>query len=273
MERSAVIIVAGGHGRRMGASQPKQFLFLDNEPVLVRTVRAFAEALPGAELVVVLPEEHLPYWRDLAARFDVPRHTAVGGGSERFDSVRRGLEAVSDAAELIAVHDGVRPLVSRELILRTFDAARSAGAAIPVVAPADSVRALDADGSHPLDRSRLRLVQTPQVFRAELLREAYAGGFDPAFTDDASAVEAAGHAVALCEGDRQNLKITTPEDLLCAEALLREGDDKADETARTDDADRTDKSDGADRTNRTDGTDKTAGVDRNSRTDRTDEIA
>ena len=229
MERSAVIIVAGGSGRRMGASLPKQFLFLGNEPVLVRTVRAFAEALPGAELVVVLPEAHIAYWRDLAARFDVPRHTAVAGGSERFDSVRQGLEAVSDEAELIAVHDGVRPLASRELILRTFAAARKEGA----VAPADSVRTVDGDASHPLDRSRLRLVQTPQVFRADLLRRAYAADFSPAFTDDASVVEAAGHAVALCEGDRRNLKITAPEDLLCAEALLH----GADETGEAEKAD------------------------------------
>ena len=217
MERSAVIIVAGGSGRRMGASLPKQFLFLGNEPVLVRTVRAFAEALPGAELVVVLPEAHIAYWRDLAARFDVPRHTAVAGGSERFDSVRQGLEAVSDEAELIAVHD----------------AARKEGAAVPAVAPADSVRTVDGDASHPLDRSRLRLVQTPQVFRADLLRRAYAADFSPAFTDDASVVEAAGHAVALCEGDRRNLKITAPEDLLCAEALLH----GADETGEAEKAD------------------------------------
>ena len=225
MERSAVIIVAGGSGRRMGASLPKQFLFLGNEPVLVRTVRAFAGALAG--------EAHIAYWRDLAARFDVPRHTAVAGGSERFDSVRQGLEAVSDEAELIAVHDGVRPLASRELILRTFAAARKEGAAVPAVAPADSVRTVDGDASHPLDRSRLRLVQTPQVFRADLLRRAYAADFSPAFTDDASVVEAAGHAVALCEGDRRNLKITAPEDLLCAEALLH----GADETGEAEKAD------------------------------------
>lgn len=241
MERSAVIIVAGGSGRRMGASLPKQFLFLGNEPVLVRTVRAFAKALPGAELVVVLPEAHIAYWRDLAARFDVPRHTAVAGGSERFDSVRRGLEAVSDEAELIAVHDGVRPLASRELILRTFAAARKEGAAVPAVAPADSVRTVDGDASHPLDRSRLRLVQTPQVFRADLLRRAYAADFSPAFTDDASVVEAAGHAVALCEGDRRNLKITAPEDLLCAEALLH----GADETGEAEKAEGPDRSDEA----------------------------
>lgn len=238
MERTAVLIVAGGSGRRMGAREPKQFLFLGSEPVLVRTVRSFAEALPAAELVVVLPEEHIAYWRDLAARFDVPRHTAVAGGSERFDSVRRGLAAVSEEAELIAVHDGVRPLASRELILRTCAAARTAGAAIPAVAPADSVRTIGDDGSHALDRSRLRLVQTPQVFRADLLRAAYAADFDPAFTDDASVVEAAGHAVTLCEGERRNLKITTPEDLLFAEALLRgdeenEGNDGAETIEKT----------------------------------------
>lgn len=220
MPKTGVIIVAGGGGSRMGAAKPKQFLFLGNEPLLVRTIRNFAEALPGSRIVVVLPEAHIDYWHNLSSRFDVPAHQVVPGGPERFYSVRNGLAALADDTELIAVQDGVRPLGSKELILRTVTTAETCGTAIPVVEPVDSFRETDAEGSHPLDRRRLRAVQTPQVFRADWLREAYKAEFRPEFTDDASVAEAAGHAICLCEGERSNLKITTPEDLMCAAAIL-----------------------------------------------------
>lgn len=220
MPKTGIIIVAGGGGSRMGTSTPKQFLFLGSEPILVRTIRSFAEALPRAQIAVVLPPEHAAYWHDLAARFDVPPHTVAEGGCERFHSVRNGLAALADDTELIAVQDGVRPLVSRELILRTFAAAEACGAAVPVVLPVDSFRETDGEHSRAVDRSRLRIVQTPQVFRADWLRAAYQAEFRPEFADDAAAVEAAGHAICLCEGERRNLKITTPEDLVIAAALL-----------------------------------------------------
>ncbi len=225
MARTAVIIVAGGSGSRMGASKPKQFLFLGNEPILARTLRNFAEALPEARIVLVLPQAHIAYWHDLAARFDLPAHTVVAGGDTRFHSVRHGLQALPEETELIAVQDGVRPLASHELILRTIAAAAACGAAIPAIAPVDSVRIVDAKRSQLLDRNRLRMVQTPQVFRADLLRKAYEVEFRPEFTDDASVVEAAGYPVALCEGERQNIKITTPEDLLHAEAILQQAEE------------------------------------------------
>lgn len=221
MERTAVIIVAGGSGRRMGEGLPKQFRFLGNTPVLARTIGLFADALPGAEIVVVLPEGHISFWKDLAARFDVAGHRVVAGGAERFDSVRCGLEALTGDPELIAVQDGVRPLGTAEMIRRVVRAAAEHGAAIPVVEPVDSFRETDSAGnSHPVDRSRLRCVQTPQVFRADVLRNAYAAEFRPAFTDDASVVEAAGHPVCLVPGERGNIKLTAPEDFIVAEALL-----------------------------------------------------
>ncbi|OUN59787.1 2-C-methyl-D-erythritol 4-phosphate cytidylyltransferase [Alistipes sp. An66] len=221
MERVAVIIVAGGSGRRMGEGLPKQFRFLGNLPVLARTIGLFADALPGAEIVVVLPEGHISFWKDLAARFDVAGHRVVAGGAERFDSVRCGLKALTGDPELIAVQDGVRPLGTAEMIRRVVRAAAEHGAAIPVVEPVDSFRETDSAGnSHPVDRSRLRCVQTPQVFRADVLRNAYAAEFRPAFTDDASVVEAAGHPVCLVPGERGNIKLTAPEDFIVAEALL-----------------------------------------------------
>ena len=220
MERTGIIIVAGGSGRRAGGVRPKQFAFLAGMPVLARTINNFAAAMPGAEIVAVLPEQHIEFWKNLAARFDVAAHAVVAGGAERFDSVKNGLAALTTGPELIAVQDGVRPLGSQELIRRTVAAAAEHGTAIPVVEPVDSFRETDGAASQIIDRRRLRIVQTPQVFRAELLRRAYETEYRPEFTDDASVVELSGEAVFLCEGERANLKITTPEDTVIAEALL-----------------------------------------------------
>lgn len=237
MERIGILIVAGGSGTRMGSTLPKQFMLLGGRPVLAHAIDRFAQALPGAPIVVVLPEEHLAFWRNLAARFDVPRHTLTAGGPQRFHSVSRGLAALPPGLDFIAVHDGVRPLVSAALIRRTVDAARTHGAAIPAVEPVDSFRMTGDGNSHPLDRCRLRAVQTPQVFRAGLLRNAYETTYRPDFTDDASVVEHSGTTVFLCEGERRNLKITTPDDLLCAEALLAEELSAAEESPEESSAD------------------------------------
>ena len=153
----------------------------------------------------------------MAARFDIAKHTCTAGGPQRFHSVRNGLSALPQTVALIAVHDGVRPLVSSDLILETVECAAAHGTAIPVVEAVDSLRQLTPDGSHPIDRNILRIVQTPQVFDAELLRRAYELDYSPDFTDDASVVE---HAVTLCNGERGNLKITTADDLPIAEAIL-----------------------------------------------------
>lgn len=234
MERTGVIIVAGGSGTRCGGTLPKQFALLGGMPVLARTINVCAEALPGAEIVVVLPERYTAFWTDFAARFDVAKHHTAAGGAERFDSVRRGIEALRSDPELIAVQDGVRPLASVGMIRRVAADAAHYGAAIPVIAAVDSLREVEADAegritaSHIVDRRRFRSVQTPQIFRAELLRKAYDRPYRADFTDDASVVEAAGGSIHLSEGERSNLKITTPEDFILAEALLAAREEAAD---------------------------------------------
>ena len=220
MATTGVIIVAGGSGRRMGGALPKQFMMLDNEPILARSINRIHEALPAAEIVVVLPEEHVELWKNIAARFDVARHKIALGGKERFHSVKSGLAALSEGIRTIAIHDAVRPLASKKLIIKLLLAAEKSVAVIPAVAPIDSYRIVEGDDSRIIDRSTLRMVQTPQVFHAEALRAAYEQPFSSTFTDDASVMEAAGHKVTLVEGERENIKITTPSDMLIAEAII-----------------------------------------------------
>lgn len=188
---------------------------------MARTINTFAEALPGAEIVVVLPEEHISLWRNLAARFDVAVHKCVAGGKERFHSVKAGIEALSEDVTSIFVHDGVRALISKKLIIRAALAVDENEAVIPVVDVVDSYRRVTDSGSEIMPRCELRIVQTPQVFRSETLRRAYGQEFDTAFTDDASVVERMGVAITLIEGERTNLKLTTPEDMEWAEWLLQ----------------------------------------------------
>lgn len=220
MAKRGVIIVAGGSGRRMGSALPKQFMMLGGMPVLARTINTFSEALPSADLVVVLPEEHIALWRNLASRFDIAVHRCVAGGKERFHSVLRGLEALNDDVEYVAVHDGVRALVSKKLIVRAALAVEEHDAVIPVVDVVDSYRRITEQGSETFPRSELRIVQTPQMFSAELLRRAYKQEYNPSFTDDASVVEAIGSTITLIDGERSNLKLTTPDDMSWAEWLL-----------------------------------------------------
>ena len=220
MATTGVIIVAGGSGRRMGATLPKQFMMLGNKPILAHSINRIHEALPAAEIVVVLPEEHIALWRNIAARFDVAHHKITAGGTERFYSVKNGLKELSDDVKIIAIHDAVRPLASKKLIIKLILEAEKNIAVIPVVAPVDSFRKIEGDNSKIIDRSALRIVQTPQVFDATILRRAYEQDFSSTFTDDASVVEAIGEKITLCEGERGNLKITTPEDMVIASALL-----------------------------------------------------
>lgn len=226
MAKRGVIIVAGGSGRRMGGSLPKQFMMLGNEPILARSINRIHEALPAAEIVVVLPNAHIELWKNIAARFEVASHKIVSGGEERFHSVRNGLQAMSEEVEYIGIHDAVRPLVSKKLIIKLMLEAEQNEAVIPVVAPPDSYRKVEGELSHIIDRSTLRIVQTPQVFQASVLRQAYEQPFSPAFTDDASVVETAGHHVTLVEGERENIKITTPVDMTIAEAIISMQDEE-----------------------------------------------
>ena len=239
MESTGSIIVAGGSGSRAGGARPKQFRFLGGMPVLARTINTFAAALPGAEIVAVLPEQHIGFWKNLSARFDVAEHKIVAGGAERFHSVRNGLAALTSDPGLIAVQDGVRPLGSIAMIRRVAEAAARHGAAVPVVEPVDSFRETDADeagnvASHIVDRRFLRIVQTPQIFRADILRRAYEAEYRAEFTDDASVVEAIGQAVYLAEGERENLKLTTPGDFVVAEALIAAREEAENEEETTD---------------------------------------
>jgi len=206
----------------MGADRPKQFLELGGEPVLVHTLRRFMDSALGvAAMVVVLPTDQFETWAQLCSRHNVQiPHQVVAGGASRWASVRNGLAQLAHhPAGVVAVHDGVRPLTPVAVIENTYAAAAAHGAAIAAVAPKDSVRGLSQQGSYALDRSRLRLVQTPQCFDIELLRRAYQLPELATFTDDASVVEDL-HPIHLVPGDYCNLKITTPEDLLLAEVLL-----------------------------------------------------
>lgn len=235
MIRIGFIIVAGGSGRRMGAGIPKQFLPLGGRPVLLRTMEAIAAAVPEAETVVVLPAAHIGTLHELCERFGCTvRYRATAGGASRFESVEAGLKALPDDCSLIAVHDGVRPLVTADMIRRGLDCARTNRTAVPVIPVTDTIREVTAEGSsHTIDRSKLRAVQTPQIFDGELLRRAYrdaaAMNDKSRFTDDASVVEHFGTAISLYEGSRENLKLTTPADMTIAEAILslHEGSQRA----------------------------------------------
>ena len=223
------LIVAGGSGQRMGSTIAKQFMLLNGLPVLMHTLQRFADAEPTAELIVVLPASQLDFWRQLCSRHHFRlRHTLVSGGNTRFASVRNGLNAISERDGLVAVHDGVRPLVSEEIIRDSFAVANQAGSAVAVVPVKDSVREMlwgTERANRAIDRTRLRLVQTPQTFNLALLRDAFAQVQADDFSDDASVAEAAGNRITLIQGSYRNIKITTPEDLVLAEALLQKVED------------------------------------------------
>ena len=208
----------------MGADRPKQFLDLDGKPVLRRTVECFLDFDPSIELILVLPSDEKAWWRDYCrqTRF-IERFTMVSGGITRFHSVQNALRYVGDD-DVVAIHDGVRPLLRRSLLERLFAAVEEFPAVIPAVPVVESVRkAADEEGlvSERVDRTGLMLVQTPQVFRADTLKAAYRQPFSPSFTDDASVVEASGGRVKIISGDRINIKITTPEDMEFASGLIR----------------------------------------------------
>ncbi len=215
------IIVAGGSGARMGSAVPKQFLLLAGKPLLMHTLIRFRDAIPDLQLIVVLPFDHIETWQRLCSehRFIIP-HQIVAGGKERFFSVSNGLKNVTTPG-WVAVHDGVRPLVSAKLIQSAFEAAATYGSAIPVITPTESLRHITGGGSHPVDRAEHRLVQTPQVFDVQRLTEAYRKPFQPDFTDDATVWEAANNKLHLIEGELNNIKITRPFDLLLAEQYLK----------------------------------------------------
>ena len=218
--RKYAIIVAGGKGLRMGGDIPKQFIPVKGKPVLMRTLEAFYAYDDSISLILVLPEAQQEYWKRLCTDygFTLP-HQIATGGETRFHSVKNGLSLAGNEG-LVAVHDGVRPFVSQAVIASCFAAAAEKGAAIPVTEVVETLRCLKGNGeSETVARGSYRLVQTPQVFSASLLKQAYEQAYVPSITDDASVVEAFGHPVCLVDGNRENIKLTTPFDLKVAEML------------------------------------------------------
>ena len=216
-----VVIVAGGSGKRMGAEIPKQFLELAGRPVLMHTIERFKTFNEAIEIITVLPENQLRFWIDLQKKHSFPvLHTLVKGGSNRFFSVRNGLKFVN-APGIVAIHDGVRPFVSIDTIKRCFETAEKLGNAIPTISPNESLRILNNQGSIPVNRFHVKQIQTPQVFSAELIKNAYLQDYSPEFTDDSTVLEKSGEKINLIEGNRENIKITNPEDLLISAALLQ----------------------------------------------------
>lgn len=219
MQRYA-LITAGGTGKRMQRDKPKQFIELAGKPMLMHAFEAFVRFDQSMHFVLVIPDNMVGYWLELVEQYKFTiAHQIATGGPTRFHSVKSGLRLVPDDA-IVAIHDGVRPLVSADTLSRVFDNAARVGNAIPVIESKDSLRQVDYGINQPLDRGRIRLVQTPQAFHAAMIKKAYNRNYQETFTDDATVCEAAGHRITLVEGNPENIKVTTPEDLIVVEALL-----------------------------------------------------
>jgi 2-C-methyl-D-erythritol 4-phosphate cytidylyltransferase len=214
------IVVAGGSGTRMGANLPKQFMLLRDKPVLYYTLKAFLEAYDDLQVVLVLPVDYTDMGQEIIdAFFDKERIRITAGGDTRFQSVKNGLFLVEEES-IIFVHDGVRCLVTKDLIQRCYLQAVATGTAIPVVPSKDSIRFITEEGNEALDRNKVMLVQTPQTFHSKILLPAFQIDYKDKFTDEATVVEAYGMKLALVEGEENNIKITRPVDLLIAESIL-----------------------------------------------------
>ncbi len=219
--RHIAVVVAGGKGLRMGADLPKQFLLLGDKPILMHTLESFASF---DERILVLPEDHIPYWEELKKEHHFTlSHKVVIGGKERFHSVQNALNLIDEDEETyVAIHDGVRPFLSLNLLMKLMQGALLSGAALPVLPMTDSLRQLKGESSVNVPRSEFKRVQTPQVFCLNLIKEAYVQDYTPSFTDDASVYEAKfpHNRIALVEGKERNLKITQEQDLVLAEYYL-----------------------------------------------------
>ena len=217
-----VVIVAGGSGKRMASDTPKQFMKISGKPVLGYTMEKFYHFDKKMGIILVLPEDFIDYWKEICreSSLEIP-HFIQKGGETRFHSVKNGLEPVEDNS-LVAIHDGVRPLVSQQTIERCYDTAKEKNTAVPVVPVHASLRKLKSKGSYPVDRSDYFIVQTPQVFSSSALKKAYQQEYHPLFTDDASVAEAYGMEIHLVEGNPENIKITTPSDFIIARSLVEE---------------------------------------------------
>jgi 2-C-methyl-D-erythritol 4-phosphate cytidylyltransferase len=221
MLKEYVLIVAGGTGTRLKSNIPKQFVELEGTPVLMRTIKVFYDYSPKISIIVVLPENQIDFWKNLCKKkaFDIP-HQIIAGGSSRQQSVLNGLKAIKKEG-IVAIHDGVRPLVKKDIISRSFTIASQQGNAIAAVPLKDSIRILENGENRAVDRKKFRLVQTPQTFLTSLIKNAYDRFFEEEFTDDAGIAERAGEKINLIEGSYDNIKITTSEDILIAKAIIR----------------------------------------------------
>jgi 2-C-methyl-D-erythritol 4-phosphate cytidylyltransferase len=218
-----VIIVAGGKGLRMGSDIPKQFLPIGGKPVLMRTLERFRAYSKVLQIILVLPEAQQGYWQELCKEYHFEvAYQLANGGQTRFHSVQNGLALVPDDAQgVVGVHDGVRPFPSIDVIRNCYDTAREKKAVIPVIPVVETVRHLEGESSVTVPRGDYRLVQTPQTFDIQLLKAANRQPYNDGFTDDASVVESYGHTITLVEGNRENIKITTPYDIVVAEAIIQ----------------------------------------------------
>jgi 2-C-methyl-D-erythritol 4-phosphate cytidylyltransferase len=216
-----IVIVAAGNGSRMNSTVPKQFLLLKGKPVLYYAINTFLQTFDDCKIILVLPEEHIAAGQEIIdAFFDYNRIDIVIGGRTRFHSVQNGLAKVDDEESIIFVHDAVRPMVSAALMYRCLAAVIEYGTAIPVIDCKDSVRLITDEGNEAIERSRIKLVQTPQAFHGKILLPAFNIDYKEKFTDEASVVEAFGLKVSLVEGEEENIKITKPADLIVAESML-----------------------------------------------------
>jgi 2-C-methyl-D-erythritol 4-phosphate cytidylyltransferase len=221
MAKKIAVIVAAGSGLRMGSSVPKQYLSLLGRPVLWYSIAAFQNAFDDIEILVVVSSSYLTTAEEIRSSAPVPGNIKlVIGGETRFESVRKGLDEITEKNAIVFVHDGVRCLVSPALIHRCFEKAMETGNAVPAVRPVDSVRAETLDGNRRIERDAIRLIQTPQTFTCEIIKAAFQRNFQESFTDEATVVEESGIKINLIEGDMYNIKITTPTDLVIAERLL-----------------------------------------------------
>ncbi len=216
------LIVAGGIGKRMQSEVPKQFILLNNKPILMHTIEKFYHLTAiSCNILLVLPKIHIPQWKNLCEKYDfnIP-HQIIEGGKERFYSVKNGLDTLSGNG-LIAIHDGVRPFVSDEVIYKAFKTAKEKGNAIPAIPLTESIRKVSETRNQSVLRSDYRLIQTPQTFQLEQIKKAYNLPYDTAYTDDASVLEKYGQSINLIDGNKENIKITTPFDLKIGEVILK----------------------------------------------------
>ncbi|MFH2144109.1 MAG: 2-C-methyl-D-erythritol 4-phosphate cytidylyltransferase [Bacteroidota bacterium] len=217
----SVIIVAGGTGKRMGSAIPKQFLVLGHKPILMHCIECFYKYSPDIQIIVVLPDNQTIYWKKLCVEFSFSiKHTVVAGGETRFQSVKNGLTH-SDIDGLVAIHDGVRPFVSKETISKAFNAAEVYGNAIPCILINESIRIIENKSSFPVDRDKIRIIQTPQVFKSDIVIKAYNEEYRNEFTDDASVLEWSGEKIHLIDGNKENIKITDVTDFQFAELIFK----------------------------------------------------